>query len=85
MEDRISRGLQHYHETCCGKGGRHGRWAYDLKVVSPQRCYFQTGGLVYDTLRVLTYNNKFFFIFVVRTWNWSYMRPRWLLDEDDIK
>jgi len=22
---------------------------YDLKVVSPQRCYFWTGGLAYDT------------------------------------
>ena len=28
---------------------------------------------------------KFFSIFVVKTWNWSYVRPRWLLDEDNIK
>jgi len=27
VEDRISRGLQHCHETCCEKGGCHGRWA----------------------------------------------------------
>ena len=27
VEDRISGGLQHCHETCCGKGGRRGRWA----------------------------------------------------------
>ena len=27
MEDRISRELQHYHEICCEKGGRYGRWA----------------------------------------------------------
>ena len=27
MEDRISEGLQHCYETCCEKGGRHGRWA----------------------------------------------------------
>jgi len=49
MEDRISRGLQHRHETCCKKGGRCGRracmvqrWHYRGDVV------FQTGGLVYD-------------------------------------
>ena len=48
MEDRISGGLQYCHETCCGKGGCHGRWAYDLKVVSPWGRYFQTGGLAYD-------------------------------------
>ena len=28
---------------------------------------------------------KFFSIFVVKTWNWLYVRPRWLLDEDNIK
>jgi len=27
MEDRISAGLQHRHETCCEKGGRRGRQA----------------------------------------------------------
>ena len=27
MEDRISGGLQYRHETCCEKGGRHGRRA----------------------------------------------------------
>ena len=27
MEDRISRGSQHCYETCCKKGGCHGRWA----------------------------------------------------------
>jgi len=25
MEDRIPRGLQHCHKTCCEKGGHHGR------------------------------------------------------------
>ena len=27
MEDRIPRGLQHRHKTCCEKGGRCGRRA----------------------------------------------------------
>jgi len=27
VEDGISGGLQHCHETCCEKGGRCGRWA----------------------------------------------------------
>ena len=27
MEDGISRGLQYRHETCCEKGGHHGRQA----------------------------------------------------------
>jgi len=27
MEDRISGGLQHHHETCCEKGGHCGRRA----------------------------------------------------------
>ena len=27
MEDRIPRWLQYHHETCCEKGGCHGRWA----------------------------------------------------------
>jgi len=27
MEDRIPRGLQHCHKTCCEKGGHHGRQA----------------------------------------------------------
>ena len=49
MEDRIPGGLQHHHETCCKKGGRHERqacmvqrWHHCRNVV------FQTGGLVYD-------------------------------------
>ena len=51
MEDGISRGLQHRHETCCEKGGCRGRWACMV-----QRWHrhgdvvFQTGGLVYDSL-----------------------------------
>ena len=28
MEDGISGGLQHCHETCCEKGSRRGRQAY---------------------------------------------------------
>ena len=50
MEDRIPRGLQHCHETCCEKDGCYGRracmvqrWYHHRDVV------FQTGGLVYDT------------------------------------
>ena len=27
MEDGMPGGLQHRHETCCEKGGCHGRWA----------------------------------------------------------
>ena len=27
MKDRISRGLQHHHETCCEKGGHRERQA----------------------------------------------------------
>ena len=51
MEDRIPRGLQHCHKTCCEKGGRRGRracrvqrWHHRGDVV------FQTGGLVYDSI-----------------------------------
>ena len=51
MEDRISRGLQHRHMTCCEKGGRRGRracrvqrWHHRGDVV------FRTGGLVYDSI-----------------------------------
>ena len=43
MEDRISGGLQHCHETCCKKGGRRGRracmvqkWFHSGDVVSGQ-------------------------------------------------
>ena len=43
MEDGISRGLQHYHETCCEKGGRRGRracmvlkWFHRGDIVSGQ-------------------------------------------------
>ena len=49
MEDRIPRGLQHRHETCCEKGGRHERQA--CRVQRWHHCgdvVFQTGGLVYD-------------------------------------
>jgi len=49
MEDRIPRGLQHCHKTCCEKDGHRGRracrvqrWHHRGDVV------FQTGGLVYD-------------------------------------
>ena len=51
MEDGIPGGLQHYHKTCCKKGGHHGRRAYRV-----QRWHhhgdvvFQTGGLAYDNL-----------------------------------
>jgi len=43
VEDGISRGLQHCHETCCEKGGRRGRracivrkWFHCRDVVSRQ-------------------------------------------------
>jgi len=56
VEDRISRGLQHCHMTCCKKGGRHGRqacrvqrWHHRGDVV------FWTGGLVYDTCKYTTH------------------------------
>ena len=38
MEDRISGGLQHCYETCCEKGGRHGRWACMVQSVIAQGC-----------------------------------------------
>ena len=51
MEDRIPRGLQHCHKTCCKKGGCCGRqacmvqrWHHHGDVV------FRTGGLVYDSI-----------------------------------
>jgi len=50
MEDRISRGLQHCHMTCCEKGGHRGRWAY--RVQRWHHCgdiVFRIGGLAYDT------------------------------------
>jgi len=53
MEDGIPGRLQHRHETCCEKGGRHGRracrvqrWHHRGDVV------FWTGGLVYDTRQI---------------------------------
>ena len=50
MEDRISGGLQHRHETCCEKDGYHGRQACMVrKWFSPQGRCFWTGRLVYDT------------------------------------
>ena len=50
MEDGIPGRLQHRHETCCKKGGRHGRRACMVrKWSSPQGHCFRTGGLVYDT------------------------------------
>ena len=51
MEDRIPRWLQHYHETCCKKGGCCGRRAC---MITPQRCNFQMGGLAYDIVVLFT-------------------------------
>ena len=49
MEDRISKGLQHCHETCCKKGGCHGRracivqrWFDHRNVVSGQVDLYMT-------------------------------------------
>jgi len=49
VEDRISRGLQHHHETCCEKGGHHGRqacmvqrWFHHGDVVSGQVDLYMT-------------------------------------------
>ena len=51
MEDGIPRGLQHRHETCCEKGGRHGRWACMVQRWHHRGdVVFQTGGLVYDSI-----------------------------------
>ena len=50
MEDGIPRGLQHCHETCCEKGGRHGRRACMIRKWHHRRdVVFWTGGLVCDT------------------------------------
>ena len=51
VEDRIPRGLQHRHKTCCEKGSCRGRQAYSV-----QRWHhhgdvvFRTGGLAYDSI-----------------------------------
>ena len=51
MEDGISGGLQHCHETCCKKGGCHERWACRVQRWHHRGdVVFQTGGLVYDSL-----------------------------------
>ena len=49
MEDRISRRLQHRHETCCEKGGCCGRrtcmvqrWFYHEDIVSRQVDLYMT-------------------------------------------
>ena len=51
MEDRISGGLQHCHETCCEKGGRRGRqacmvwrWFHRGDVISRQMDLYMTLG-----------------------------------------
>jgi len=43
MEDRIPKGLQHRHKTCCEKGGRRGRracmvqkWFHHRDIISVQ-------------------------------------------------
>jgi len=49
MEDRIPRGLQHHYETCCEKGGCHGkracmvrRWFHRRNVISGQVDLYMT-------------------------------------------
>ena len=49
MEDGISGGLQHCHETCCEKGGRHGRracivqrWFHHGDIISRQVDLYMT-------------------------------------------
>ena len=49
MEDGISGGLQHHHEICCKKGGRHGRracmvqkWFHCGNIVSRQVDLYMT-------------------------------------------
>ena len=49
MEDGIPRRLQHHHEMCCEKGGRHGRqacmvwkWFHCRDVVSRQVDLYMT-------------------------------------------
>ena len=49
MEDGISGGLQHYHETCCEKGGRRGRracmvqrWFHYGNIISRQVDLYMT-------------------------------------------
>jgi len=49
VEDGISGGLQHCHETCCKKGGCRGRQACMVQRWHHRRdVVFQTGRLVYD-------------------------------------
>jgi len=41
MEDGIPGWVQHYHKTCCKKGGCHERRACRFwEMISPQRCSF---------------------------------------------
>jgi len=49
VEDGISRGLQHRHETCCEKDGHHGRracmvqrWFHHGDIVSGQVDLYMT-------------------------------------------
>ena len=51
VEDRITRGLQHRHKTCCEKDGCRGRQA--CMVQRWHHCgdvAFWTGGLVYNSI-----------------------------------
>ena len=59
MEDGISRGLQHRHETCCEKGGCCGRracmvqrWFHRRDVVSGQVDLYMTIGLIAKDIEV---------------------------------
>jgi len=57
MEDGILRWLQHRHETCCEKGGHHGRqaymtqrWFYHRDVISRQIDLHMTTSTCYDMI-----------------------------------
>jgi len=67
MEDRIPGRLQHRHETCCEKGGCHGRQACMVQRWHHHRdVVFQTGGLVYDKIakKGCDINVKSYFSFI---------------------
>ena len=53
MEDRIPGGLQYYYKMCCKKDSCCRRQACNLEIISPWRCNFWMGGLIYNSISFL--------------------------------
>ena len=64
VEDGISGGLQHRHNTCCEKGGRHGRWACMVQRWHHRGdVVFRIGGLAYNIASHLTQGHHVYTIY----------------------